>query len=848
MNLTKALRMGTWFGGILSAVLAFGCTNLPDLALDTCGNYVIDPGEDCDLLASSDYTCARPTEVNECHFTCNPATPKCPDGFGCGREGVCRRASGSFTFAWNSEAFVWPTILQAGDFDADGNGDLLLLGTPDSFGDRPARALFSEGFSLRSGLNILPTAIANPMVGRGATDEFARDIAFASYDGVALLRGYDDRSADFTVFPSVSTPEGTHVRFAMTDVLPTHPGDEVVILHESMDGTAELYGTTFAQPPTSLVSVPGGEEKLLHSDTFFPAKFNETIPCSQVVLGYRDATSIDVFTTCRNVGGGFDWNVGGTLLAVSLQPAAPLDRGVMANDIDLDGHLDLVIGADGRTYVAYGLGDGQFISQKPNGIPNVAAPYTLPLIAGGAEGFPLAIGDLNADSRPDFVMETEIVLSKGADYEVAYKNIGAPWSEALIANLNANNWPDVVAIVDGALDIHFFNNAGNGIFGSATLPTEGHPQHLRRGDFDGDFLEDIVFSEGIAEDGKIVDHLSFAFGSPFGPPSAPVATGEVGTLGSIITGNIVGATGPDPMTEIGVVVEGDGGTRDSIALLPGRASRAIFSTLPLRNGPVPHLPVSLAFGRFGDDTPDIVALGANAMDGRLSLFRIEAFDEEGLSVPNSSDLLPANFIPAEISNTINLRYGATVIAADFENDGHDEALVVGAYADRQHGAFAIADYDTTNQKFKIIDAQVFAGEVTSDSRMFAEDIDGDGIQDIVLTTGTLASPSELLIAWGVLGGLPNLNESLAHIRLEELGVRAVAALRTPQGKGKMLLASTSNGTYLLSFQADRSYSTELISDMGPGRAFAVIDFDRDGVEDLALQTDEGLKLFRSVPK
>jgi hypothetical protein len=821
---------------------------LPDLTLDTCGNYVIDEGEDCDLHSVAPYVCAGPGEEKACHFICSDSASVCPGGFGCGNDGLCRRASQTFVAASGSQGYVWPTALRSGDFDADGHGDLLLLGPIDSFGYRSARALFSQGFSLHSGLSTLPTELANPAIGSGATNGLSQDIAFGDFDGVALLRGYPDRSADYTVFPTISLPPGAHARTLMTDVLPAQIGDELIALITT-NGVNELRGGPFGVPPVKLVQVVGGEKELEGTRGLSSARFDETLPCEQIILGYHEANRVDLFSTCRNIGGNVDWNVGGAVVSITLPPATAIDQGAVARDIDLDGHLDLVIGANGRTYVAFGLGDGQFISQKVNGTANEAAPYDLPPAAGGAQGFPLEIADLNGDGQQDFVVDSGIVLSQNADYVFGYINFGAPWSEAVVANLNANDLPDVVAIVDGALDIHFFNNAGGGILGPATLPTEGVPSHLSVGDFDGDLLNDLVFSESIAEHGELSDHLSFAFGSAFGTPQSPVATGEVGKLGQIVIGHIDESAGADPMAEVGVVAESKGEGPDSIALLPGRASRAIFSTLPLRTGPIVHLPVSLAFGRFGDQTPDIAALATSTADGRLSLFRIEAFDEEGLVVPNSSDPLPSNFIPGDVGKSINLRYGATVIAIDLSNDGLDEALVVGAYANTQQGAFAVANYDIGQQKFDIVAAQAFDGQVTTESILFADDIDGDGNQDVVLTTGTFENPGELIVIWGNGSGvLADLKQNVERIRFNGLGVTAVAALRSPQGKGKMLIASTKDKSYLLEMTEGRQWAQVEMPDVPVARAFAVIDFDHDGVEDLAVQSESGLELIRSVPK
>lgn len=849
MDVLRTMKT-VWRGvPFLWTLTSFGCTPLPDLQLDVCGNYVVDEGEDCDIHVTAPHFCVGPGEPNECHYTCGTEGVTCPEGFGCGQDGVCRRSSFTFNLEAAAQGYVWPTAMRTGDFDLDGNGDLLLLGPTDSFGYRASRVLFSQGFSLRAGLSMLPTQLASPAIGAGAGDGPLRDIAFAGFEGVALLRGNLDRTADFIVFPTIALPPSAHVRIVIGDALPDRSGDEIVALIENANGASELSGIEFGQPPLKLTMAAGGEHDLAQPHGMIAQRFDESDNCAQIVVAYRDASSVEVFTPCRKVAGAFEWNVGGTFESIQLQPPAKIDSGVVGTDIDLDGHRDLVIGAAGRTYVAYGLGNGTFISNTTGGVANEAAPYDLPLIAGGASGFPLAIADLNADGKPDFVIQKGIVLSNDLGYNFAYSNLGAPWSEALVANLNANALPDIATVVDGALDVHFLNNAGAGVFGEATLATEGMPKHLVAGDFDGDLLQDLAFSEAIAQEGQLSDHLSFSFGSPYGAPTPPTVSGEVGTLGEIIVGRISGPSGSDPMSEIGIVVEGNDGRADSIALLPGRASRAIFSTLPLRTGPILHLPVSLAFGHFGTGTADIAALATNTMDGRLSLFRIEAFEEEGFSVPEASDPLPANFIPVDAGNGVNLRYGAIVATADFNDDRVDEVLVVGAYADLQQAAFALANYDTSNGKFNLVDAQVFEGRITIDSTMFINDLDGDGNPDIVLTTGSYDAPAELIVVWGDGSAhVPDLNQNLQRLLLDQMGITAATVLRSPSGRGKMLLASTQKRTYLLELTADRSWKRTEIPQIGSARAFGIIDFDRDGVEDLAVQLEDGLELIRSIPK
>lgn len=831
---------------LVGTISLFGCTDLPDLALDTCGNFVIDAKEDCDTYPEEGFACVAKGEPNECHYVCKSLDSECPPMYGCSTNGVCQRGIGEFIKKGEIEGFAWSRSIEVGDFDSDQQGDLLLLGALDSSGYRSVRALFSDGFSLQSGLSQLPLELANPAIGAGADTDVLHDIAFADLDGVALLRGYVDRTADFTVFPTISLPRGAHGKIVMTDALPSQAGDEIVSLITGFGGTHALVGIDLEKPSMKLTSLPSGENSLAFKRGYSTGHFDETLACAQIVLAYQGKNAVNLYSPCNSSG---SWNVNGPQREVKLQPSAGIDQGVIPYDIDVDGDLDLMIGAGGRTYVAYGLGDGHFVSKKQNGLMDQAAPYDLPPAAEGPLGFPLAIADLNLDKKIDFVMPHGVVLSDGLDYGLAYMNSGSKWSEAVIANFNANDFPDIVSVVGGSLDLHFLNNAGSGVFGPAALPTEGIPDNLAVGDFDGDLLADLAFNEAILEHGEPSDHLSFAFGRPFGPLETPIATGEVGNLKQIATGHLQGQTSPDLMSEVVVVLEGNGGSSDNIATLFGRASRGIFSLIPLRTGSNPYIPISLAFGKFGDETPDIVALGADKSDGILRLFRIEAFEEEGIGIPIGSDPLLPNFIPWENSGSYNLRYGAKVVTADFDGDDTAEALVIGSYLDSEQTAMALAKYDTVAARFTMVDAKVFPAQFTTDSKVLVDDVDGDGAQDVLFTTGTSTAPRDLFILWGNgTAKLPEANRSLEPVRLDDRGVRAVAIVRARHGQGKMLVASNLDATYLLELTPEHSWSKVPIPGMLSAVAIAAVDFDRDGVQDLAVQLEDGLELFRSTPK
>ncbi|MDI1477244.1 VCBS repeat-containing protein [Polyangium sp. y55x31] len=840
------------FAALLLTLAAPACAPLPTLSEGVCGNFVIEAGEDCDGHAPAPGSCAPMNAPNECRFVCDPAAPDatCPAGYGCGSDQVCRRTSGAIEPTGEREGFTWPTSLRAGDFDLDGSPDLLLLGAPDAAGLRPARALSSKGFSLSEALTELPFEIAAPAVGAG-TGEAHRDVAFADREGVAILRGYPEEAARFAMVPSILLEQGTSTRLLFVDVLPDVPGDEIVALTDSVEQGASLTG--FAgdgSPPVALTPMPGGEAAVIGAVPMLAAALDEDVPCKQILVAYRGATDVPVFTPCKLGPSGVEWNAGDTLFHVKLPPEAPIDRGVFVADVDLDGHLDIVVGAGGQTYVAFGLGNGTFVSKNPGGTLNEAGPYVLPEAAGDAK-FPLAMADLNTDGRADFVVPRGLVLSQPTGYELAYGNLGASWSEAVIGHFNGNDKLDVVASTAGVVDLDFLNNAGGGVFAPAVISTHGPTRLLTVGDIDGDLLDDLVFSEENGENGEPVDHLAVSFGVPFGAPTPAVAAVEAGTVEQITAGHYVGQTGMDAMADVAVVFEAELHKSDALAVLHGRTSRNIFPALPLRGGSRSFLPIALTFGHFGDETADIAALGVRPETEELRLFRVEAFEDGPPGLPVASEALDSSFSPVESTGSVLFRHGALIAAADLNDDGIDEVIVVGAYGEPKQAALMIADYDEPSATFRSRAAQPFTAALSIDAELVVADVDGDGHEDALVRTGSPGAGGALVILWGNADGDLGKGEQVsAPFDPDGSGVRAIACVKSPRGKGFDVLAASDTAIYRYEFDAGRDATAAPIPvlPLAQVRALAVADFDHDGVDDVAVQTEDGFELYRSIPK
>ncbi len=848
-------------GSSCTGLFAAACAKLPEYEANDCGNLVIDRniGEECDGFAEPGTHCDGPGDLHACRFTCNPARGwQCPVGSACSRNGLCRRATGELELFLVRERFASPGRLLVGDFDIDGAPDVLMLGQADSFGSRPARIVYPSKPSASGERQALPAVIGPPAIGDVEDDDGGKDdIAFVDFLGVALLLGRSRQSPEFAVFPSSPPPEGTHLRGVLVDALPQNPGAETVTLLHSQGQPATLFsfGAGFFQVLTQLPET-GGEDQM--AGPIVAAQLDEGASCPQLVFAFRARKDVQIFTPCREGMEGIEWNVGGKVTSLSLPVA--VDARPQVADLDLDGHLDVIVGANKGTYVAWGRGDGSFVSTKVDGVPNAASLYTLPPQVPQPssmweipDAYPLAIADLNVDGAADFVLPGGVLMSSPQGQKPVHLNFGVQWTEAVVADFNGNGLLDVIAGSSDALDLDFLNNPGDGWLNPATLATEGFVSHLAVGDFDGDLLNDIAFEQSLQKGDDSADYLAIGFGAPFGPPESVGTIGHLDHIEQITAGPMRQFGSFDAIDDIMVYSEDAQADRDVVSVFTGRASRSIYAPSSLSPDNVWRLPLALAFGRLGDENPDIAALGVDYGMKRLQLLRIEGKDDGPPEIALPSAPLSDQFHSAEYSlgaeALLNFRYGAVMAGGDLDKDGTEEFVILAPYgAVTGRAAMVVAHYNHVSGSFTTDPEREVDAVLSVDSTLALHDVDGDDHLDAVLTTGSAENPGELLIFWG------DAQNGLDVGRVQRIspggqGVRAAACLPSRIGKGCELLLATEGGTFRLDPGPGRSPDVEIVPSLKDVQVYAlgVGDFDRDGIADIALQTDQGLDIYRSVP-
>jgi FG-GAP-like repeat len=833
-------------GALFLAGTNLSCADLQPLEPVSCGNFVIDPGEDCDgHPLEADTTCGAVDTPHECRQVCDGGHI-CPTGWHCGTDDICRVASGSFRQKAAPIPLGTPNLMYAGDFDTDGSTDILLLGHENSIGTRPARIAYSQSGTIPADIRSLDLHLASPVLGDSDELSGTLDVAFATQAGISLLRGTATRNAEFGVFPYFNISNGVPFQVVAMDVLPEVLGDELVMLAEHANGktTVSAFQDNDMMP---LFELPYGLAALVGEAPH--ARFDVNSPCEQLVFAQKGANDLQVFSPCR-MNGTSGWNMNGTALSVALPAGITVDTGILLDDFDLDGIADILIETNELPHIAWGTGAGTFTPSKMDMTLNMAGPYEMPKGAGPM--FPLAVEDFNLDGLIDFVLPQGILASGTNGYVFVYDNFGGAWSAAVVLDLNNNGAPDVLVGSVDSVDCTFLSNTSSGVFNPSTITTEGPIQALAAADFDGDLVPDIAVLEKYPDpEGLSNSRLSVGFGKLYGSPEKLIPVGLLQDPTQLTTLNLhdtwENPNATDGIADVLTVDQHDiseqgasKATRHAV-IFRGDGSRILRTSRPLRDGMHADLPLAVTLSKAAtDDSVEITALGIDRMSGDLHLWTIEGAEAD---FARPGPFFPTGFHSITDNDEISFRYGTFIAAGNLFGDASDEVVVIAPFGPEKDGvALLVTTYDETTDTFIPKTPQPFSARLTIDDKFELHDIDKDGLLDGVLSTGTHEDPGDLIIFWGDGAGLNTVSPG----RLTSKGgIRGFACLSLTNECP--LVVTTLTGTYHVNVGADRYLEMKQITDLPGGGAIVTGDFDRDGLVDIALQAKHGLEYYCSIP-
>jgi hypothetical protein len=845
------------------------CSNLPDIEAGVCGNAVVEDGEDCDTFATL-VTETRETPVrggscrprgtqHECRFDCSELSdgsrPACPSGWGCDAQGICREAADGFI---ESEPFDTSPASWLGvtDFDGDGREDLLSLSLTDKlrFGNFSLHYFDVGG---RVDRHAFPRSGSRP-VARDVDGDGADDLIFSN-GSIGLLPGRKDRAWVPSTFSSYQVP-GARLRSANVRDQRVDTGTALVAI-TTFGGQNGAYVTRAGSPRfDSIYSFDEPVESLLGGAVNADLREGPESPCRELVLAFEGRTHASVLDVCSAADNlyGAVWKDHADEQRVELPGAARLDAPPLVADLDGDGHLDLLLGASGKLFAAYG--DGSELQGQ-------AAPFVLPFVLEvstfAATSHPLAAGDFTNDGIADFVFPDKLLSSRqlldGSNvYEQSQVNYGAPWTVARIADVNANGLPDAIAASNQESGIAFFNGTREPYQIGSVIATDGPVSHLAVDDFDGDLVNDIAFTRQRPASSGSTD-LVIGFGELSGAPKSVVQVAQVRAQVEEIV----------PFHEIAIgsmLMNWSTGSGKSLqaeaTLLQGSADRLPFA---------PRALVSFGYdGNLSQASGLSLCVGALTKRGQndgLALGLEVAVDEQGepqdlfqfwlLADMGVTDAPPRRVLPEDFPPERHpmIRAGAettiwtTSLAGDFDGDGRDESLWVMPEGD---GGCVLAQYvvDAAGPTMTETQALHFA-EPCPEPRLEMADLDRDGAADLLLSIGDESiAPRQLQLLWNDGAGRFSLDDrTLVAPPGSVRGFHAYAG-RASDDPARLAVV-TDLALYRVTTPLGASRRYETITELLPlldGRSVVVTDHNGDDLPDMVASDQRGLFLLEAQLK
>jgi hypothetical protein len=911
-------------------VLLLDCASLDKLAPDACGNGVVEPKtEDCDTFPNDpDATkarCGAPTEgAFACHLRCGVSkigASVCPEGWGCDTKGICREPSGNFSSALGfvSGGAVHLTV---GDFDGDGRKDLVASGPRNPRSGSSVRVHYFNDTGGLAQVASLPTAVVSPAVfdrdhnGRDAIAFGVPALTKTGLSALGVVSGLADRTFLPVIFPAATLPDTNAVpvfvfEHAADVKLPSGNDSTIILFAETTDGSAivsldaELGGTAKLTRP-----LPAKPDAIRGRPV--TARLFDLDPgsaCGEVVVAMQVAPlgRLVVLSPCAPApksaaGIGTRWSVAPSALKSFVLPAlADLSRGVLVTDVDGDGHLDVLVDTNDKDGPQILWGNGTTLQG-----PTKWAPAGLT----SDPKMPLAAGDLTNDGKVDYVFPNFVAVQRNGVVSVADAGADAgpvipvrdgtlieppvelqqltPWSDAAIGRFNADFFADFVTIHSGAPDIEVFAG-GTGGFTPSTVTTDGIVQAIARGDFDGDHIDDLAFTQ-TASGGTST--LSIAYGRPNGSLEPPTRIGSVDqqkgltvlphgglpadlglfAVAAPLAGHSIGSTSLTLLT--------GSGDRQPLALLfyvdvlsCGRTTSPCMMRRPsLESVSRQWSPLSLLAGPIvAEDSSAVVtyAVGTSTPSkGSMDTFGVWIASSDGtvpggISAPTEQLVLDGLYdayddstraakLATAIKNIDTLDTGglSEIIAISNKTNGHDAALVV-----------------VRPGRVPLNQEQVLTGlQVTPSAQLEAFDIDGDGFRDAVGLFG--APPNAQIVAFlndgkgaFVLPGVPLIipppapgaTDDGTPVAFAGIAVHGSPAVSGASAQNNAIAVVTATSVVLATLRPDKhGFDVKSLSSLlgkqplNNATGIAAGDFNGDGVEDIAV-ANGGLRLILQQP-
>jgi hypothetical protein len=631
-----------------------------------------------------------------------------------------------------------------------------------------------------------------------------------------------------------------------------------------------------------------------------------TSACGEIITAMQVASAgqLLVLSPCvpaPKTTAGTRWSTaGGSALKTFPLPAlSDTARGVLVTDVDGDGHLDVLIDTNDVDGPQVMFGDG-----------NTLAPARkwAPIGLSNAAKMPLAAGDLTGDGKVDYVFPSFVgiqigKLGSGADGGADAGAASAPdgilfeppadqqqttaWSDAAIGHFNGDPFADFVAIHSGAPDVELFSGGAAG-FTFSTVTTDGIVQAIARGDFDGDHIDDLGFTQTAS---GATSTLSISYGRPAGSLEPPTRIGSVdrakglavlphGSAPADLGLYTVSATSTaHPLGSTSLTLLTGSGDRRPLALLFYLDLFSCGRTTPPCMTPRPPLsplvsrqwsPLSVAAGPIvARDSAAVVtyAVGTSTPSkGTTDTLGVWVANGDsqvpgGIAAPMEQQVLDGQY-DAFDDNSRSTKIATAIQDVDNLGDGLSEILAMSNKTNGRDAALVVVRPGRTPAN----DEKVLTGlQVTSSAQLEAVDLDGDGFRDAVGLFG--APPNAQVVAFlnDGKGGfvVPGITLTIpapaagavadgTPVAFAGIAVRGSPVVTQANARNHALAVLTGSSVVLATLRADRqgfdvqSLASLLSKPFTNASGIAAGDFNGDGVEDIAV-ADGGIRLILQKP-
>lgn len=868
-----------WRYCIVLAVLGYGCSPLPPIDPGICGNRVLEPEEDCDTFSGSgpNTSCGPPETPNACFFVCDAeGVLVCPSGWRCGLDGRCRRPRAEFSS--QPSVFSFPVeSFDIGDVDGDRNNDLI------GFTRSSIAVRFGErGGDLEELLRVGIHRAQNDLHITEIDGDGRLDVVVPVSSGLFVLRGRPERRLAPVAYSPFDLGGAVDARIIPLESRAANPTTELLTLLES---TMFFEQGRLAQlmPLGKSISDVLGRIPVADLDRGADRRM-------EFALTFAEAGRVFVYTSTNS----------GPLgpLQVVLRQQVRLPRPAAGRsefaDLNGDGFVDLLTAVRDAGAIALAVAHGD--PRRPGMFVDQACLLTLTVRGvGGSEPLPmpLALGDVNMDGKADFIVPRGVAISTlGA--VPACGSVATPqilvavatrgdWSDAAVGDFNRDRLLDVAGVVTDTPDVDVLLGSGVGLFNPFHVRTAGPPVLPRVGDFDGDQVGDLAFSQAGGEVDE--DELFVVFGSTEGGPSEPISMGRLGRIEHIEPLTVL--SDQDTLDLITDLLVTSGSFPDaethSVALLYGNSERRLLAPFFLRGEARFDVPYAAVAGNFcrhcpggGDceDATDLVSVARSRTLVAAGTVRARGWivpgDPSGGPAALSAELAVSGDYPGSPGFDVTC---ARFLAGDLDGDGYDELIgydgVFGCAAPSRRAASQLAitrlalpqsrcggDADTS--------LMPLSGSFLTASDGDLIDLDADGDLDVVIgfngdplqaRTGQTRLGAGVVVVWNEGGRLSV--DSITTIE-SEAPVRAVGAILSDADEIPELLMLTTvvrrdgsrqQGLFSATLEAGaRTYTQPvLLTDQAGGDDMAVGDLDGDGIEDIAWSGEEVVKVIYAVP-